>query len=82
MYNNNPQLSPPKKDVIPKVSEYQKQFKPFKLVPVPQEEQEIPKKKTKVGNSCDTQSDCLSTSLLRYLDRNDMVNNVDPDQTA
>lgn len=52
VYNSNPQLSPPKKDVIPKVTEYQKQFKPFKLVPVPKEEQEIPKKKTKVSKWC------------------------------
>jgi hypothetical protein len=49
VYNSCPQLSPPKKSVIPKVTEYQKQFKAYKLIPVPKEEDiEAPKKKTKV----------------------------------
>ena len=54
MYNNNPQLSPPKKSVIRKESEYQKQFRQYKLVPVPIEEADLqqrdlqPQKKVKV----------------------------------
>ncbi|XP_053378346.1 nuclear protein MDM1-like isoform X5 [Mercenaria mercenaria] len=52
VYNSCPQLSPPKKSVIPKVTEYQKQFKAYKLVPVPKEEmEEAPKKKTKLQKS-------------------------------
>lgn len=50
MYNSNPQLSPPKKSVIPKVTEYQKQYKAYKLVPVPKDDMdEAPKKRTKVS---------------------------------
>ncbi|XP_052249226.1 nuclear protein MDM1-like isoform X6 [Dreissena polymorpha] len=46
VYNNNPQLSPPKKSVVPKETEYQKQFRAFKLVPVPKEEPaEMPPRK-------------------------------------
>ncbi|XP_060604300.1 nuclear protein MDM1-like isoform X3 [Ruditapes philippinarum] len=52
VYNSCPQLSPPKKSVIPKVTEYQKQFKAYKLIPVPKEEDiEAPKKKTKLQKS-------------------------------
>ncbi|XP_052781310.1 nuclear protein MDM1-like isoform X3 [Mya arenaria] len=52
VYNSNPQLSPPKKSVVSKVTEYQKQFREYKLVPVPREEQDLqPSKKVKLQKS-------------------------------
>ncbi|KAL4225978.1 hypothetical protein ACF0H5_013965 [Mactra antiquata] len=52
VYNSNPQLSPPKKSVIPKVTEYQKQFKAYKLVPVEKDEPvPAPQKRTKLQKS-------------------------------
>ncbi|KAJ8301554.1 hypothetical protein KUTeg_020541 [Tegillarca granosa] len=53
IYKSNANISPTKKDVVPKVSEYRNQFKEWKYKPVPEEEltQEKPRKRSKVRRS-------------------------------